>query len=571
MKRITVFTCFFSLLALGISAQYNPYYQLYQLDFKDKAQTLDYPYSPLRPKDFMAASGLVRRQNLGIEIGQGDLPLDPSYEQQILDLGLRIHAKSKWFNALCVVLPDSSSYEQVKALPFVAKLSPLGLERKPALFLPLPAPPRQDLGSVNNRYGKAFNQIAMLQGHYLHALGYQGQGLHLGVFDGGFNMVYRMPAFDSLYAQHRLWHTFDFVQGDEIVYEGSSHGTHVLATMTAQIPGQIVGTAPQAAYSLFKTEDTQSEHRIEEFNWLSAIETADSLGIQLINSSLGYTKFSDTTMSYQYADMNGQTALISRAANQAALRGLLVFNSAGNEGNKAWHHVGAPADAAGTFSIAAVRANGQKADFSSFGPTADARPKPDVAAQGQATVIANYEFGTSTTSGTSFSSPVLAGMTASLWQAAPKQHPEIIKQTLRESAHQFQAIDSALGAGIPNFLTALSRLAGPVIFVEAQAQPFYFLDRNRGFYLDEAYRFHIIFDYSDNIDKPLGLKINLNLYNTMGDKVWQREAYLNENKIYAFQYDLAQELAAGVYSLELSVEQTGTLRQTLVLRPRTHF
>jgi hypothetical protein len=440
-------------------AQYKKQYDLYQVDFNQKIDQA-YPYSIFRPQEFLSPRALERRRKQQIPLDSLDLPLSPTYLKKIQDLGLRIHARSKWFNAVVLLIPDSAAYAQVQALPFVAGIKALGPSRKVVSFPRVAPPKRQDYLKKPRYHGEAWNQIMMLYGHHVHNFGFAGQGMHLAIFDGGFNNVYRMPAFDSLYASHRLLGTWDFVQGDEDVYEGSTHGTNVLATMGSNLPYLIVGTAPQASYYLFKTEDTGGEFWIEEFNWTAAAEYIDSLGVDLINSSLGYTNFNDTTMSYKYADMNGKTALISRAANIAASRGIIVVNSAGNEGNDKWHYIGAPADAEGVFSVGAVQGNGQRAYFSSYGPTSDGRIKPNVAAQGQRTTIAGNEFNVSYSDGTSFSSPVMAGMVAALWSAFPDKNSWEIKQAVQEAGHLWPEPDSSLGAGIPNFLAAFARFSG---------------------------------------------------------------------------------------------------------------
>jgi subtilisin family serine protease len=195
---------------------------------------------------------------------------------------------------------------------------------------------RQDYPKKNNYYGKGKNQIYMLNGHYLHQMGYTGKGLHIAILDGGFSDMRRCPVFDSLWVNERVLGTHDFVEGDEFVYESSSHGRNVASCMASKLPGVLVGTAPDAAYYFFKTEDVHAEYRLEEYNWVAAIEEADRLGVDLVNSSLGYYDFDDDLMDYNYRDLDGKTAAISRAAKMASQKGMLIVSSAGNEGSGQW-------------------------------------------------------------------------------------------------------------------------------------------------------------------------------------------------------------------------------------------
>ena len=295
----------------------------------------------------------------------------------------------------------------------------------------------------------------MLAGHVLHSMGHEGQGKKVAIFDGGFSSVYRMPAFDSLYANNRILGTRDFVEGDEFVYEASSHGTQVLSCMAANLPYLVMGTAPGASYYLFKTEDVGSEFKIEEFNWVAAAEYADSLGIDVINSSLGYTTFNDETMNYSYEDLNGKTGICSRGADIAVEKGMLVVNSAGNEGDGSWKYIGTPADGINVISVGAVKSNGSRASFSSYGPTPDGRIKPNVSAQGSRAIVAGMKgYAVTSTDGTSFSSPIMAGMVTTLWSAFPNKTNWEIKDAIEASGNQSTKPDSSLGFGIPDFFRA---------------------------------------------------------------------------------------------------------------------
>lgn len=428
-------------------------YSLYMVSFTDKMET---PYSFFKPTDYLSPRAIERRIAQGIAIDVYDLPVVPNYVQQVLGKGCLLHGQSKWLNAIAIHTTDSIVLKNIENLPFVKEVRPLGLYRtaqEPKIFK---AVTKVDSSKhVPAYYGYGTNQISMLGGTFLHHIGFRGEGVHVAIFDGGFMNTYRMPVFDSLYLQKRILGTHDFVERDRFVYESSQHGTNVLSTMAANKPNFLVGTAPDASYYLFKTEDVKGEFPSEEFNWVVAMEYADSIGVDVVNSSLGYTVFWDDSLSYTYEDLDGKTALASQGANVAVQKGLLIVNSAGNEGDGKWRYIGTPADVDGVFSVAAVDERGKRAYFSSWGPTADGRIKPDIAAQGQNAVIASmvrYEVGL--TNGTSFSSPIMAGMVASLRQAYPNIPAQELLRAIKESGHLAAQPDSSLGYGIPNFGTA---------------------------------------------------------------------------------------------------------------------
>lgn len=457
-----------------VTAQdYNHHnHTLHAVEFEDKIGT---PYSLLKPQEFLSAKALDRREVQGIELDAYDLPINPAYTNAVLQKGVKFHGASKWMNTLAIYCKDAAILKTIEQLPFVRSVYPLGKFRPVKKPFKNPRKPRVDVSKhEKDYYGQAANQIKMLGGDILHNLGFTGKGVQVAVLDGGFLNVYRMPVFDSIFDTNRLLGTHDFVEGDEFVYESSGHGCNVLSCMGAKAPNLMVGTAPDASYYLFKTEDVKGEFRVEEFNWVAAIEYADSLGVDVINSSLGYTGFNDTTMSYKYPQLDGQTAFSSRGANIGASKGMIIVNSAGNEGDGPWHYIGTPADAPGVLTVAAVRPNGQRASFSSWGPTADGRIKPDVAAQGRYTVVASMnKYDVQRTNGTSFSSPVLAGMVASLREAFPNLPSESLKNAIKLSSSQAHLPDSSLGYGIPNFFLAYLSLIESTVVIDYQDKVYY--------------------------------------------------------------------------------------------------
>jgi hypothetical protein len=297
----------------------------------------------------------------------------------------------------------------------------------------------------------------MISVDQLHQQGFTGNGMIVAVLDSGFSNVDQMGAFENLRINGKLLDGYDFVDRTDNVYAftGNDHGTKVLSDMAGFIQDEFVGTAPDASYYLFRTEDVFSENPVEESYWVEAAERADSLGVHIINSSLGYTTYDRPEYSYTPSEMNGTTAFISRGASIAAQKGILVVNSAGNSGHVTWETVGAPADSPDVFSIGAVDSNGDYAFFSSVGSSAQPTQKPDVVARGLSAFVVNDQNNIITNSGTSFSSPIIAGALACLMQALPDKSPEQIKQLVRESSSQFSAPDNFLGFGIPNFSDAL--------------------------------------------------------------------------------------------------------------------
>ncbi|MCD4735435.1 MAG: S8 family serine peptidase, partial [Bacteroidales bacterium] len=309
-------------------------------------------------------------------------------------------------------------------------------------------------------YGAAYNQIHMLNGDVLHDLGFDGEGIIIAVLDAGFLNADNLSAFQSLWSNGQILGYKDFVSPDDPhIFDSHFHGSAVLSTMGANLPGIMVGTAPKASYWLLRSEDGDTENIIEELNWVSAAEFADSSGADIINSSLGYTVFDDPSWNHTYQDMDGNTVPITIGADIAASKGMIVVNSAGNSGSSSWFYIGAPADGDSVFSIGAVDANGNLASFSSNGPTSDGRIKPNVCSQGEgATYIEPWGGTVSSGNGTSFSSPIIAGVTACLWQANPQYRNLEILQAIEQSSSLYTGPNNQMGYGIPDYALANSIL-----------------------------------------------------------------------------------------------------------------
>lgn len=422
----------------------------YWLKLKDKKGT---PYRIDRPQEFLSERAIVRRIKQQIPVEETDLPVSPVYLDSLEQLGLEIVHSSKWLNGVTVRTADTSLIESIASLDFVESVE----LTKPGNILKR----AENKFKLENRadyplshYGKSYAQLKQLNGQYLHNQGFRGKGIHVAILDAGFWQVDQIAAFDSLRNSGRLLGTRDFVDPGADFYEQNSHGMSVLSTMGGNIPGLLVGTSPDASFYLFRTEDAYSEYPIEEDNWVAAAELADSMGVDVINSSLGYTEFDDSTMNHTYADMDGVTTRVTQGANMAFKKGILVVASAGNEGNTRWKYIASPSDGENVLSVAAVDSLGNRAAFSSVGPAWGGAVKPNVAAVGRLTFLVNAKGEPGPSNGTSFSSPVMAGMSACLWQANPRATVKQLKLAIEQSSSQYLTPDSLLGYGIPDFQQA---------------------------------------------------------------------------------------------------------------------
>lgn len=447
--------------SIAVKAQNNDKYYI-QLSDKNGS-----PYSVGNPSQFLSAKAITRRNNQGITINSSDLPVNPSYISQIAATGATVLYSIKWFNGVVIQTNSPSVLSAVNALPFVTSSAIVSLQRPKKDFelieeLPASTQKTTSINSVYN-YGNSLNQIEMLNGVCMHDQGFNGAGMLIAVIDAGFANVNTHTAFDSLRTNNQILGTKDFTFiAPTDLYSGSTsgHGTAVLGTMGGNKPGQLVGTAPKANYWLIRSEYAPNEYLIEEYNWAAAVEFADSVGADIINSSLGYNTFDNSTQDHTMAQLDGKTSIASKAATMCARKGMIVVNSAGNTGGSGWPKITFPSDADSIITVGAVDASLSLANFSSTGPSADGRIKPDVVAQGVASVVANGGGSIGTSNGTSFSSPITAGMVACLWQASPtKKNMEII-QAIKESSTLYSNPNNQFGYGIPDFCAAKNMLLG---------------------------------------------------------------------------------------------------------------
>jgi len=461
------------------------FYHRYVIEFTDKDNS---PFSVSNPSQYLSQRAIDRRNRYNIPNVESDLPINPSYIQQVLATGVKLLNRSKWLNSISIQTDDSLALVAISNLPFVKSANPVAqrnagpsvIQRQKFMNDTISSAgfPEKTSSLNSFNYGPAFHQIDMMKGEVLHDKGYRGQGMVMAILDGGFYNTNRdsLDVFDSLFDEHRIAGTWNFVKGTDTVFSYATHGTEVLSCIEADKPGFEIGTAPKACVYLFVTEDVSSESPIEEHNWAAGAEAADSLGADIISSSLGYTEFDDPAFNHTYADMNGHTCMSSRAAMAAASKGMIVCSSAGNEGMHPWFYISAPADADSIITTGATDSTGTITLFSSHGPTSDGRIKPTVVAQGIRTWVIDPAPANHTTypgNGTSFSNPILAGLVACLWQAhQDKNNMQIINAIIQSATLNLNPNDS-FGYGIPDFFLADSILGGSSFFI-SNAKPLVF-------------------------------------------------------------------------------------------------
>ena len=458
MRKLSFLLLFLAVAAFA-SAQVAT--DIYWVQFTDKA---DSPYSIDNPEAYLSPRALQRRANLGISIDEYDIPVNPQYLQAVAACGAELLNPSKWLNGVSVHVTDTSVMQAINALPFVSTVRncPNDLkaqERKQRWFANELSPVAANRG-MYGYYGGAVTQVKQLKVNALHDMGYDGTGIVVAILDGGFYGTDTHPCFDNMREEGRLLGVRDYVYGSTTVYSQSTHGTSCLSTMAAYDPDQMVGTAPKASYYLIHTEDAGTENIIEEYNWVSGAEYADSLGVDVCSTSLGYIDFDMPQWDHPFAHFDGHTAPMTIGAEIAASRGMICINAAANEGPGTCT-LGIPADAEHILTIGAVDADGNRASFSSVGPTYDGRIKPDVMAMGQDTYVASgfQDYGLYYNgSGTSFATPVLAGAVACLRQARPYASVQEICDVIRQCGDRADNPDSYYGYGVPDFSQALALL-----------------------------------------------------------------------------------------------------------------
>ena len=468
MKQI--FTVVLALIVITGCSQQIP--QKYFVAFTDKNGT---PYSINNPQAFLTQRAIDRRNAQGIAITEEDLPVNPAYVNAVAATGVQVYTRCKWFNGITVRAVDSSVLNSIRALGFVLSITRVTAYNSKTSSASERKFKRERVQLKHNEihkfnspgspqsynYGPSYTQIHQLNGDVLHNLGYRGQGKVIAILDVGFQNVDILPAFDSARANNQILGTRDFVSPDSNVYRGDSHGEMVLSEMLGDDPGNLIGTAPKASYWLIRTDDQNSENIVEEYNWVVGAEMADSVGADVITSSLGYSSFDNNWKDHTCADMNGYTNPSTRGANMAFSMGIALSIACGN-GVGFNGCVDSPSDAVDALGIGAVDSSGHYAPFSSTGTVDTTYVKPNLACMGVNCTAAAPDSSYGIPSGSSFATPINAGLMACLWQARPTLTPTQLYLAIEKSASQYANPDSLLGYGIPDYAMAL-QLAGVVI------------------------------------------------------------------------------------------------------------
>lgn len=428
----------------------------YAVHFKFKPQDT---FSLNRPSEFLSAASLARRAKFQIPVDSLDLPVSSKYVSGLSSKSAKILYPINWLNAT-VVEATAENINAIAALPYVEKVvlaapgqssngrSGFGFDAKVGAS----SPNKTNAKTAATPYDFQNELIGIPA---MHDEGYKGKGITIAVFDAGFPGVNTISAFAHLFTNNQIVATRDFVHlANGNVYNFNQHGTNALSLIAAKQENLLVSGAPDAKYILGITEDVPTEYRIEEYNWVRAAAWADSLGVDIISSSLGYWDFDDPSMDYTKASLDGKTATITKGANIASKKGILVVTSAGNYGSRGVTSIIAPADAEGILSVGAVNADLDRAGFSSQGPTADGRIKPEVSAFGNSAQVIRSNGTLGPSNGTSFSAPQIAALAAGLWEARPEWSKEDLINYILRSSSQFDKPDNLLGYGIPDFSKA---------------------------------------------------------------------------------------------------------------------
>lgn len=455
-KLICIWLCLFAFQdAIAQGTKYR-----YLILFKDK---LGSEYSTTQPQAFLSPKAIARREKMQIKITEQDLPVNRNYVNQVINQGAQLLYPLKWINGVVIKIAPAD-LKKITSLPAVK-----GYYQNMALD----SSANQLLNKQNRTlttqaqpdYGTSLPQIFQLGIDVMHQAGYRGENVLISLLDDGFLDANLSPILAPIYQENRIAGTLHTDPTIKSVYESGSHGTEVLGAIAGQLPGKLFGSAFKANFALAQTEESQHELLVEEANWLRGAEWADSLGTDILNSSLGYSTFDNPRYDHTYKNLDGKTTLSTLAALWASRRGIICTISAGNDGSTSWKYISSPADADSILSVAAVDRTGLRTSFSSLGPSFDNRIKPDVAAMGLSTVTALTNGTITALNGTSFSAPLIAGLAAGLVQAYPSKKAWEIIDVIRRSGNQATKPDNFLGYGIPNFDRA-SKIINPILALE---------------------------------------------------------------------------------------------------------
>lgn len=517
-------------------------YSKYIVKFNNKNNS---PYHLNKPEKYLSQKAINRRTRYNINIDSSDLPVNPSYISQVLAQdSVSYLSQSKWLNQILINTTSSSAVSGIKKLSFVKKViaaAPASTTNKPVenkfkeTVSPIGGSVPGVPAAINKyNYGNSYNQVHIHNGEFLHNKGFTGKTITIAMLDAGFSQYKIIQAFDSARAYQQFLGERDFVDFDNSVNEDDTHGEYCLSIIASDVPGKMVGTAPDAKFWLLRSENANSEYPVEEHNWAAAAEFADSAGADIISSSVGYNQFNDAQFNHTYSDFYKNRTMVSKAATYAAKKGMIVTNSAGNEGNNSWKYIIFPADDDSVCAVAATDISGNIASFSSYGFSG--KIKPNIASVGLNTAIYTSG-GVSVGSGTSFSNPNINGLIACLWQAFPEFNNITILSAVYQSSDRYQTPGNRYGYGIPNMKKAYNLLK--------QKQ-------NKNLYGNE-WLFTSSTNFMDVISvklvAPVEGNITINLLNADNKIVAEKKLHTEAQEVYDFALNSLNNLAAGNYTL----------------------
>ena len=551
MKRVYLLFFLLAFLSVNTSAQFKKYI----VRFKDKAGT---PFTIDNPSAYLSAKAIARRTKQNIAVDETDLPITPRYIDSVRLAGtVTILNRSKWLNQVCIQTTDSLALIKINSLPFVIAsqpvMQPVGIQNiRNDKF-------NEEINSITTsqgasnvqdfyNYGSSYAQIHIHEGEYLHDKGFHGEGMSVAILDAGFYHYLSLPAFDSVRNNNQVKETYDYVANEVSVDEDHYHGMMCFSIMAGNIPGQLVGSSPKANYYLYRTEDVSSESPVEEQNWAAAAERADSIGVDVISTSLGYNQFDNPVFNHTYADLNGNTTIVARAADFAAKKGMIVVVAAGNEGNNAWHFITTPADADSVVAVGAVNSSGVIGSFSSYGPSSDGQVKPAVASVGVGTAISSTTGPIVTGNGTSFAAPNMAGLITCLWQAFPEFTNMEIIQAVEKSSSIYNTPDDRIGYGIPNFRIAYDDLS--------QQRALKNITTILGTNWIKVYPNPFKDNFSVAIKPPHTANGIFTLYDAFGRLYFTNKISLQAGQDQLIQFNNLQPLQRGIYTLKFNDGQS---------------
>jgi subtilisin family serine protease len=551
MKKIFTLTIFLLAFALALHSQYTRHI----VEFTDKNGTL---FTLGNPSAYLSAKAIQRRTQQKIAIDSTDLPISKTYLDVIANVpNVTIRNQSKWLNQILIITSDPDAITTINSYPFVKATKEIAPVAKPESdiiskkkdetyelgneLLSRINSPSRTAGVQDIQYGSSFNQIHIHEGEFLHNMGFTGQGITIAVLDAGFLAYKTNPAFDSMRLQGRVLGEWDYVMNEASVNEDNFHGAYCLSIIASNRPGVIVGSAPHANFWLFRTEDVNTEYPVEEQNWAAAAEFADSAGADMISTSLGYNIFNNSIYNHTYPERNGNTTIVTRAADLAAHKGMIVTVSAGNDGARTddYKFVSCPADADSVLTVGAVNGTGAIAGFSCWGPNSAGKIKPNVVSVGQGTILANTAGNPVGGNGTSYANPNLAGLVACLWGAFPEFTNMEIIDAIQESADRFMSPHERYGYGIPNF-----RIAYDILFKEKQRRQFESVLGNDWI---KPYPVPFTSTFSVVIKATIDGKASIQLSDAMGRQIERKTIELSTDQYYQVNFANAPLLAKGVY------------------------